>query len=204
MSTITKFLAFFALAALAVRPSIAADSLVVSPANPTISDSIKFEIFSFRNCCTVYNYYLTSVALTNDSIITLNFTASLIGYCPCPINFHTGTSNPAILDFERGPLPAREYYVYEECQSCFGQACQSDSFVVTRTEIGTFTVSQSAAVVFHQKSVPLESIGKASGNGRVYDIRGALMSPNRIGRQTPGVYFIKPDEHSAARLKIWY
>lgn len=208
MPTITKFLVFLAFAALAARPSIAADSLVVSPAHPTIMDSVSLSILERGSiCCTQFSNDPTAVALLNDSTITLSFTTSQLGVCPCPISLDSNIVPIFVVaTYKRGPLPAREYYVHEECHSCFGQACLQDSFVVAQALIGTFTVSQSAATVFHQKPVPLESIGKASGNGRVYDIRGALVSPDRINasRRTSGVYFIKPDEHSAATLKIWY
>ncbi len=199
MSTLfRKFLFFCALTATAARPSIAADSLVVSPAHPTIMDSIRLSILARDwSCCTQFSYDSTAVTLLNDSTITLSFTAQVI-VCPCP-------SNPVtpVLTYKRGPLPARNYSVYEQYQSCTGQVC---SDIVVQTLIGTFTVSEPTATIFHQKPVPLENIGKISGNMRVYDIRGALVSPDRTNasRQSPGVYFIKPDERSAAKLKIWY
>ncbi len=198
MSTLRKFLFFFALAVIVVRPSIAADSLVVSPQNPTIMDSIRLSILAIDwSCCTQFSYDSTVVVLVNDSTIALSFTAQVI-VCPCP-------SNPVapVLTYKRGPLPARKYSVYEQYQSCTGQVC---SDLVVQAFIGTFRVSVPTATVFHQKPVPLESIGKISANGRVYDIRGALVSPDRINasKRSPGVYFIKPDERSAAQLKIWY
>jgi hypothetical protein len=200
MSTIRKFLFFLALAVIVARPSIAADSLVVSPSHPTIMDSIRLNILARDwNCCTQFSYDSTAVILLNDLTITLSFTTvspPIVCWCP---------SNPVtpVLTYKRGLLPARNYSVYEQYQSCTGQVCSN---LVVQTLIGTFTVSEPTATVSHQKPVPLENMGKMSGNGRVYDIRGALVSPNRIGtsRRTPGVYFIKPDERSAAKLKIWY
>jgi hypothetical protein len=103
-------------------------------------------------------------------------------------------------------LPAGVYSVYEvDSDFPLDKKLLKQSMMV-QALIGKFTVSQPTAAVFHQKPMPLESIGKFSGNGRVYDIRGALVSPNRLGasRQTPGVYFIKPDDRSAAKMKIWY
>jgi hypothetical protein len=200
MPTFRKSLFFVALAVVVVRPSIAADSLVVSPPNPTIMDSIRLSILAIDwGCCTQFSYDSTAVILVNDSTITLSFTAvSPPVVCWCP-------SNPVtqVLTYKRGPLPARNYSVYEQYQSCTGQVC---SDVVVQSFIGKFTVSKPTATVFRQKSVPLENIGKMSGTRRVYDIRGALVSPNRLGasRQTPGVYFIKPDERSTAQLKVWY
>lgn len=208
MSPFIKFLFFFALALVVVRSSIAADSLTVSPPNPTIMDSVSLSILERGSiCCTQFSSDPTAVTLLNDSTITLSFTTSQLGVCPCPISLDSNLVPVSVVaTYKRGPLPAREYFVHEECRSCFGQACLHDSFVVAQALIGKFTVSQSAAVVFHQKPVPLENIGKMSGNGRVYDIRGAQVSPNRLGasRQAPGVYFIKPDERSTATLKIWY
>jgi hypothetical protein len=198
MPTFRKHLFLLALAVAAVRPSIAADSLAVSPTNPTMMDSIRLSILARDwNCCTQFSYDSTAAILANDSTITLAFTAQVI-ICPCPLN-----PVAPVLTYKRGPLPARNYSVYEQYQSCTGQVC---SDVVVQSFIGKFTVSEPTATVFRQKPVPLENIGKMSGNGRVYDIRGALVSPNRLGasRQTPGVYFIKPDERSTAKLKIWF
>jgi hypothetical protein len=208
MPAFRKFLFFFALVVIAVRPSIAADSLVVSPVHPTIMDSVSLSILERGSiCCTQFSNDPTAVTLLNDSTVMLSFTTSQLGVCPCPISLDSNLEPVSVVaTYKRGPLQAREYFVYEECRSCFGQACLHDSFVVAQSLIGTFTVSAQAGVVFHQKPVPLENIGKMSGNGRIYDIRGSLVSPNRIGasRQTPGVYFIKPDERSTAKLKVWY
>jgi hypothetical protein len=206
MSTFRKSLFFFALAVINVRPLLAADSLVVNPAHPTILDSIRLSVVIKNwNCCTEFTYDSTSVTLLNDSTITLSFTASQPLVCPlaaCVVGMMP------ILTYKRGPLPAGNYSVYEvESQACTtGQVCPQEVAVVMQALIGKFTVSEPTATVFHQKPVPLESIGKISGNGRVYDIRGALVSPNRLGasRQSPGVYFIKPDENSTAKVKIWY
>jgi len=211
MPTFRKFLFFFALALVVVRPSIAADSLVVSPPNPTIMDSIRLSIVMKNwDCCTRYSYDSTAAILSNDSIITLAFKVPEIVMCVDTLCLPGKPGYPGfpVLTYKSGPLPAGNYSVYEvESPACTtGQACPQASLVVIQTLIGKFTVSQSAAVVFHQKPVPLENVGKTIGNGRVYDIRGALVSPNRLGtsRQTPGVYFIKPDERSTAQLKIWY
>jgi len=209
MPTIKKLLFVFALAVIVVRPSIAADSLAVSPTNPTIMDSIRLSILiKNSSCCAQYVHDSTAVTLSNDSTILLSFVSSL-PICNCilaPIN--DSTPYTVILSYKRRPLPAGHYSVYEvESQGCIaGQACPQASLVVMQTFIGKFTVSGPTATVFHQKSIPLENIGKISGNGRVYNVRGALVSPNQISdsRHTPGVYFIKPDERSTATLKIWY
>jgi hypothetical protein len=189
MSTFRKSLFFFALAVIVVRPLLAADSLAVSPAHPTIMNSIRLSILVRNwNCCTQFLYDSTAVTLLNDSTITLSFTASQLGVCPCP-------SNPVtpVLTYKRGPLPAGNYSVYEEYQSCISQICPQEALVVVQSLIGKFTVSAPTATVFHQKPVPLENMGKISGNGHVYDIRGALVPSNQIGasRRTSGVYFIK-------------
>ena len=206
-----KFLFFITLSVTVVRPSIAADSLAVSPAHPTIIDSISLSIVMKNwDCCTPYSYDPTAAILSNDSIITLAFKVPEMVMCVDTLCLPGKPGFPAlpVLTYKRGPLPAGNYSVYEvESPACTtGQACLEASLVVVQTLIGKFTVSRSAATVFRQKPVPLENIGKMSGNGRVYDIRGALVSPNRLGAstQTPGVYFIKPDERSAATLKIWY
>lgn len=216
MSTSRRFLFFFAFVVIVVRPLIAADSLVVSPAHPTIMDSIRLSILirtfaccieyvrDFQNpdCCIQYSHDSTAVTLVSDSTIALGFSKSMPqGICSCPINLPD--SMTADIAYKRGPLPAGNYSVYEDYQSCTGQIC---SDVVMQTLIGKFMVSEPTATVFRQKPVPLENIGKTSGNGCVYNIRGEIMSPNQVGasKRTPGVYFIKPDERSAAQLKVWY
>jgi hypothetical protein len=197
-----------ALTVLAARQSIAADSLAVIPAHPTITDSIRLSVVIKNwNCCTQYSYDSTTVTLPNDSTITLSFTATVLVLCndtqQC-LPGKPGYQAIPVLRYKRGHLPAGNYSVYEQVQSCVDLTC---SGVVVKSLIGKFTVSEPTATIFHQKAVPLEEVGKVlSGNGRVYDIRGALISPNRAGasRQTPGIYFIKPDERSPAKLKIWY
>jgi hypothetical protein len=304
-----KFLFLCALAVIAARPSIAADSLVVSPQHPTTSDSISLSIFAKDwNCCTQFLYDSTAVTLLNGATITLGFTANLPVPCWCP-------SNPAtrVLTYKRGPLPAGNYSVYEQYQSCTGQVCSdvimqvligtftvsqraADSLVVspvhpTTTDpirlsivhvyqacycnppyvhdstavtlindstimlnftidtpltmcmcfvgppyeeiltykrgplpagtysvyeqyrspevmmqmlIGTFTVTQPAAVLFRPKPVTKENIGKMPGNVRVYDIRGAIVSSNLTGarKMTSGVYFIRPDNCPAVKIVL--
>src|SRR5271157_2984142 len=196
MWTIRKFLLFFALVVIVARPSIAADSLIVSPAHPTTMDSIKLSILirstaccirydydSTPDCCIHYVHDSSVVSLSNGSIITVGFTVVAWDViCNCPLE-PVGYSVTADITYKRGPLPAGNYFVYENDQSCTGQIC---SDVVMQTLIGKFTVSQSSAIVSHQKPVTLENIGKTSGYGRIYDIRGALVSPNRLGasRQT--------------------
>ena len=197
-----KFLFFCALTATVAGPSIEADSLSVSPFHPTTSDSIRLSIIvKYWNCCAHYFYDSTAVTLLNDSTITLGFTASLVAVCPCP-------ANPVIpvLNYKRGPLPAGNYSVYEESQSCTGQICPEDALIVVQALIGKFTILPSTATFFQQKSVPLEKIGKVPGNVRMYDIRGAIVSSNVIGasKQTSGVYFVKTNGRTAVKMKIWH
>jgi hypothetical protein len=54
--------------------------------------------------------------------------------------------------------------------------------------------------------MPLENIGKFSRSGAVYDVRGSLMSPDKISgvKHGPGVYLVKPDGQSTAKIRIWY
>ena len=197
---------FFITTVLTVNPAAATDSLVVSPPGPTTSDSISLSILARDwNCCTQFIYDSTAVTLFNDSTITLRFTF-VPGLCPCPINpVNSPLTVTAVLRYKRGPLPAGNYSVFEvESQSCItGQICTN---LVVQASIGKFTVSQPAATIFHQESVRLEDVGKLSQNGRVYDIRGGVVSSNLIGtsKRTSGVYFFKPDDHSAVRMKIWY
>jgi len=111
-----------------------------------------------------------------------------------------------VLRYKRGYLPAGNYSVYEESQSCTGQICPQEALIVAQTLIGKFTVSQSTATLFQQKSMQLEDIGKLSGNLHVYNIRGAIVPSNLIGasKQTSGVYFVKPDNRASVKMKIWY
>jgi hypothetical protein len=203
MSIFFRTLLFFlTIIAFAVNLSTAADSLVVNPTHPTTSDTISLSIVAGGwNCCTNFLHDSTAVNLLNDSTITLSFTASLQAPCPCP-------SNPVapVLKYRRGPLPKGNYSVYEQYQSCTGLICPQEATIVIQALIGTFTVSRTTATIFPQKSVRLEDIGKTSRNGRVYDIRGSIVSSNQISgsKRTSGVYFFKPDDNSAVRMKIWY
>jgi hypothetical protein len=194
-----KFLFFCALVSTAAGQSPIVDSFAVSPLNPTISDSISLSIFANgRNCCTQFYYDPAIVTLINDSTIMLHFTTFLAGACPCP-------SNPAtpVLAYKRGPLPVGNYSVYEQYQSCTGQVCP---YLLMQLLIGKFTVSQGTAVLFRQKPATKENIGKISGNVRVYDIRGAIVSSNLTGAQkhTSGVYFIKPIGRQAVKMELLY
>jgi hypothetical protein len=183
MSLLKKFFLFFSLSVIAARPSIAADSLVVSPLHPTTTDSIRLSII------------ITAVTL-NDSTITLNFTDTG-GICPCPVDLN----NPitiTVLTYKRGPLPAGNYSVYEESQSCNGLVCPE---IIIRSLIGKFTVSKSAVSIYQKKSMPLEKIGKASGNVCVFDTRGVKVG---VLKHTPGVFFIKSNDDISSKLKILF
>ena len=201
-----KFLFFCALTVIIVRPSTAADSLVVSPANPTTIDSVRLSIVTKIWVCYCNDPYLhdsTAVTLLNDSTITLSFRVdSPLTICMCFV----GPPYTEILTYKRGPLPAGNYSVYEEYQGCIGQICPQQTHIVTQALIGTFTVSQQAAVLFRQKPAPKEIFGKMSGNVCVYDIRGALVSSNltAASKRTSGIYFIKPNGRSAMKMVIRY
>lgn len=201
-----KFLFFCALTVIAVRPSIAADSLVVSPANPTITDSIRLSIVHVFWTCYCNNPYVhdsTAVTLLNDSTITLSVTVDTpLTFCLCFV----APPYTEILTYIRGPLPAGSYSVYAQYQLCSGQVCPQQAPVVMQTLIGTFTVSRQSAVLFRQKPAPKENFGKMSGNARVYDIRGAIVTSNLTGSQklTSGIYFIKPDNCPAVKKKLLY
>ena len=169
----------------------------MSPANPTITDSIRLSIFKrFWTCyCnTPYLHDSTAVNLPNDSTITLRVTIDTpLTICMCFV----GPPYTEILTYKRGPLPAGNYSVYEQYLS---------PDVITQELLGSFTVSHSAAVLFRQKPTPKENFGKMSGNVRVYDIRGAIVTSSLIGAQklTSGIYFIKPDNCPAVKKKLLY
>ena len=198
-----KSVFLFALAAVVVRPAIAADSLVVSPKKPTTSDSIKFSIFIKNwNCCAQYIHDSTAVVLLDDSTIALNFTVSQLAICPAIACIPTLAP---VLIYKRGHLPTGSYSVYEGIsQSCTGGIMCKDTVMLTL--IGKFTVSEPTITFNQKKSMPLENIGKMSVNERLYDIRGAIMSSNLSGasKRTSGVYFVKPDDRAAVKMKIWY
>jgi len=200
MSAIKMSLILIALSVIVSGPSIAADSLVVSPPNPTTMDSVSLNILMKGSiCCTQFYNDPTAVTLLNDSTIMLGFTV-LQGRCPCPATLDSNLVPTSIVaTYKRGPLPAGNYFVYEESQN--PMSCGTCAITQASPLIGKFTVSLPTAVVCHQKPVPLENIGRTSGTRRVYNIRGALMSPDRLGtsRQPPGVYFIKPDERSTGK-----
>ena len=103
-------------------------------------------------------------------------------------------------------MPAGNYSVYQGCLLCSGQTCPAEGLIAIQTLIGRFTVSQQAAVLFRQKPATKENFGKMSGNVRVYDIRGAIVSSNLTAapKHTSGVYFIKPDGRSAVKVKLLY
>ncbi len=195
---INKLLLFLAPAIIATGPGIAADSLSVSPVQPTTSDSIRLSIvMKSWDCCARFSHDSTAVVLQNDSTIELSFGTTLptvdTACCfPGPI---------PVLTYKRGPLPAGKYSVEEESQSCVGIVCL-DTIAVAL--IGAFTVSQPLATIYQKKSMPLEDIGKMSGNARVYNIRGDVISPDLAGasKRTSGVYFVKPTGHGAATTKV--
>ena len=202
-----KFLFFCALTVIVVRPSIAADSLVVSPANPTTTDSIRLSIVLkiwTCYCNAPYVHDSTAVTLLNDSTIKLSWAID----SPLNIGCYCFVAPPYILTltYKRGPLPAGNYSVYEEYNVCAGLSCLQDSLTVTKALIGKFTVSRQAAVLFRQKPATKENMGKFSGNVRVYDIRGALVSSNLTGarKHSSGVYFVKPLGRQAMKMVARY
>lgn len=185
-------------AATGVDPLLAADSLRVSPANPTTSDSIELGIvIRSWTCCSHFLCDPNAVALSNDSTIVISYRDSEPPVCsdtfcvPRPI---------PILTYKRGPLPAGRYSVYAQSlpQVCTAQNCPQ-LVPALPALIGRFTVTQASAVLFRNKSIPLEEIGRASGYTRVYNIRGDIVStsPSGASKRAPGVYFIKPEGRSS-------
>jgi hypothetical protein len=143
------------------------------------------------------------VALQSDSTIMLSFRVTIQfvdTLCCIP-----GTI--PVLDYKRGPLAAGNYYVYAQSlpQPCLDTNCPQ-LIPALPALIGKFAVSQPNATLFRNKSMPLENIGRTPGNTRVYDIRGAIVSPKQAGasNRRPGVYFVKPQGHTIAKMKIWY
>jgi hypothetical protein len=191
---------------MAARTSIAADSLVVSPANPTTMDSIRLSIVHVYDICYCNPPYVhdsTAVTLVNDSTITLSVSIDTPStFCQCFV----APPYTEILTYKRGPLPAGSYSVYEEYNVCTGLSCLQDSLTVTKALIGKFTVSRQAAVLFRQNPATKENTGKFSGNARVYDLRGALVSSNLTAapKRTSGVYFIKPNGRQAVKMEVLY
>ena len=197
MSPLKKFFLFFSLAVIAARPSIAADSLVVSPLHPTTTDSIRLSIIIKNQNCCIRNLFDSTAFTLNDSIITLNFTDTG-GLCPCPVD----PNNPitiTVLTYKRGPLPAGIYSVYEESQTCNGLVCPE---IIIRSLIGKFTVSKLSVSIHQKKSMPLEKIGKVC----VYDTRGVKVSSDLVGvlKHTPGVFFVKSNDDISSKLKILF
>jgi hypothetical protein len=200
----------FALISIAAGPSIAGDSLNVSPLHPMTSDSIKLSIIpGSQECCSRYFHDSAAITPFNDSTITLVYSVPQILICVdtfC-IPGMPGYPAKAILRYKTGPLPAGKYTVYAQSQPqlCGDPDC-SDAIRTIPAFVGTFTVSKPNAMLYRKKSIPLEDIGKMSGNVRVYNIRGDIVSLNRPGasKRTPGVYFVKPNGRSAAKMKVWY
>jgi hypothetical protein len=193
-----KLVLCMALAAAGAGQALAADSLFVSPQNPTTSDSLRLSIV-IRNwsCCERFSYDSTAASLSNDTTLWLSYSTSTptvdtLCCVPRPI---------PVLTYKRGPLPAGRYSVDETSQSCFGSICM-DSLGVT--VIGTFVVRQPNAAVFQKKSVPLENIGKTSGSTRVYNIRGDVIAPTSVSKHMSGVYFVKPNGRGSAKVKVSY
>lgn len=174
---------------LGVSGTAFADSLSVSPAHPTIMDPVRLTIIIPNwDCCTQYLYDSTLVTMMGDTAVMLSYQHRMPRICPMIACLDV----PRYLTFKRGPLPAGKYSVWETQQL----VCDTPLLCVTLPvvqNIGKFTVEIPTALSFGQRPAPLKNIGKTFGNECVYDIRGALVSPNRAGlsKRIPGIYFTK-------------
>ena len=205
-----RLMVLIALAANAASPSFAVDSLSVSPPNPTTSDSIRLSIIpGNQECCSRYFHDSAAITPFNDSTITLVYSVPQILICvdTLCIPGMPGYPEKAVLRYKTGPLPAGKYNVYAQSQPqlCGDPDC-TDAIRSIPAFVGTFTVSFPSATFFRKKSMPLEDIGKMSGNVRVYNIRGDIVSLNRTGasKRAPGVYFVRPSGRTAAKMKVWF
>lgn len=169
--------------------ALVADSLSVSPAQPTTSDSVRITIVIPNwNCCTQYIYDSTLVTLVGDTAIMLYYQYLTPSTCPmvtCP-------NLPKLLAFKRGPLHAGKYSVWETKQlTCTPPLLCAPLPVIQK--IGEFTVTGQSSVAFRQAPMPLETAGKTPGNERIYNIRGALvsMSNGNTPKKMSGIYFTR-------------
>jgi hypothetical protein len=117
----------------------AADTVTVTPTNPTFRDSLSFDLYNEARCC-VTQYYGDTV-LVNDTTIVLSYEYddTLCPYVQCllPGSHH---------EFATGPVAAGTYGIYKmESMYCPpGRICPLGPIVMRR--VGEVTVSRPNAV----------------------------------------------------------
>jgi hypothetical protein len=98
------------------------------------------------------------------------------------------------LTYRAGKLKAGNYYVWETVNYV-------DGALLAGFEIDTFTVTPASSTILQVKGSISHSTGMA--DGRVYDIRGTLVSSSytSLRKKAPGVYFIKSDNTPIIKVR---
>jgi hypothetical protein len=167
--------------AFSIRASAIA-SVIVIPAHPTTQDSVRLSlVFPYSNpCCPNAAQVSDTASLWQDSCLGVWVNYWLIDTCKDTLCGKTSLT----LTYRAGKLKAGNYYVWETVNYV-------DGALLAGYEIDTFTVTPAFSTTLQVKGSIPQSTGIA--DGRVYDIRGKLVSPTctPLLKKAPGVYFIK-------------
>jgi hypothetical protein len=175
-----------------VAQSWAADSLAVAPPHPTTADRITFTIIIPNwDCCTQYNWDSTVVAPMGDTGVLLTYTYNLPQVCP--MTLIACINIPKQLVYKSAPLAAGTYSVYEIRVQCTNNICPPVPVAFLPVRIGSVTVTPSTGIVILPHRAPIASGSGINASGKIYDVRGVLVSSSAIhaGLRTPGVYLVK-------------
>ena len=113
MNKIFSGIVFGCMFSLGVSGAAFADSLSVTPAHPTIVDSIRLTIIIPNwDCCTQYPYDSTLVTALGDTAVMLSYQYRMPNVCPAIACIDV----PKLLGFKSKPLPAGTYSVWETKQ----------------------------------------------------------------------------------------
>ncbi len=171
-----------------VSGSAFADSLSVTPAHPTTSDSIQLTIIIPNwDCCTQYAND-SAVTLWGDTGLLLTYTYNLPPVCPMIACLNVDKD----LVYKSAPLAAGTYSVYELRElACTTGICPPIAFLPVKIGSVTVTPSTGIANLPHRTSVAA-SLG-TNTSGKIYDVRGVLVSSSALhaGLRAPGVYLVK-------------
>ena len=157
-------------------------SLIVIPEQPTTQDSVCLSlVFANSNpCCPNAAQVSDTASLWHDSCLSVWVNYGLTVACADTLCGKTSYT----LTYKAGKLKAGTYHVWETVNYVYGA-------MLAGFEIGTFTVTPASAVILQVKGAVSRPASMA--DGRVYDIRGKLVSSSYPSswKKAPGVYFIK-------------
>jgi hypothetical protein len=183
------------------------DTVYVTPAQPTIKDSIDFRLFNINHdCCTVYRGNSVSVA---DTAIYLSYTYDASMVCQCLV---AGSWT----EFTCAPLAAGKYGIYKaESPYCPGPICPAIKIAPVRVgevtvvrasnsnPVNRIAMSSSRAgirITDGMISATVSSAGKAML--KVFDVRGALVTTLFDGWMAAGTRSFALDRKYTGALVI--